>query len=753
MQYAVPKHYLWAIGEGIKACRPGELIAGRYLFKGDRILLDTQSEQYPEMPEDIPGFITPYLRLFPHRLHVPEVYGVIPRTTTKLGSDIWLLENGPLATTGEGLMPELAIAWKNATAMRQLSWLWQIAQLWQPCSSQAVATTLVTPQLLRVEGPLLRLLELQPDQKAPNFSQLGQLWQQWVGSAHPTIASFLRQLCQQMTAGQVRTAEQLIGQLDKALALCGRSLERTIYIATGTDTGPTRSHNEDACYPPNGTAIKVSPGSEACAIVCDGIGGQDGGEVASELAVTTLRDRVQLMLLHPANCDPQSLTAKLERSACAANDAISGRNDSEHRQLRQRMGTTVVMAIAHAHELYIAHVGDSRAYWITRSSCRQVTLDDDVACREVRLGYALYRDALQQVAAGALVQALGITSSATLHPTVQRFPVDEDCIFLLCSDGLSDKERIDECWENEILPILDGTTNVAKVKDRLIEIANTRNGHDNVTIALIYCQVRPKEEGSTLTELSIAPLDVPAYVPDEDDDAVPNFSIQNAGGNSSLKTQFFPRPKNQSPLPYLLGILLLLVLGGLPLAYFFNPDFSEVTNRWFQGSSAENPIIDPVSPSPATPVPTAVVSLFKTGDVIQVKADPGIKNERLILSTQLDQSEIKGTVPPGSILEVINTEFNDQGTWLEVKVCSLPDQINSSQIKLNTPKDLAKVTKNQSKPSPSAATPTASPTIKATFEPEASKLKPGETGWIKEEEAIFNKIDPNLDPNLVQKCN
>ncbi|MDF0552279.1 protein phosphatase 2C domain-containing protein [Kamptonema sp. UHCC 0994] len=751
MQYAVPKHYLWAIGEGIKACRPGELIAGRYLFKGDRILLDTQSEQFPEMPEDIPGFITPYLRLFPHRLHVPEVYGLIPRTVTKLGSDIWLLENGPLSTTGEGLMPELAIAWKNGTAMRQLSWLWQIAQLWQPCSSQAVASTLLNPQLLRVEGPLVRLLELQSDQKAPNLSQLGQLWQQWAGSAHPAIASFLRQLCQQMTAGQLRTPEQLISQLDKALALCGRSLDRTIHIATGTDTGPTRSHNEDACYPPNGTAIKVSPGSEACAIVCDGIGGQDGGEVASELAVTTLRDRVQQMLLHPANCDPQSLIGKLERSACAANDAISGRNDSEHRQLRQRMGTTVVMALAHAHELYISHVGDSRAYWITRDSCRQVTLDDDVACREVRLGYALYRDALQQVAAGALVQALGITSSASLHPTVQRFPLDEDCIFLLCSDGLSDKDRIEECWETEILPILNGANNVAKVKDRLIEIANTRNGHDNVTIALIYCQVKPKEEGSTLTELSIAPLDVTTYFTEEENDAAPNFSIHNAGGNSSLKTQFFPRPKTQSPLPYLLGILLLLGLGGLPLAYFFNQDFSEAANGWFKGILPEKPVIDPVTSSPASPVPTNAVSSFKPGDLIEVKANSGAKSDPLILNTEFGKSEVKGILPVGSILQVINTESNEQDTWLEVKICSLPGNGNSSQIKLNSPKSLAKIPKQPIRSSPSVASPSASPSIKANLEPETSKLTPGETGWIKEEESTF-KIDPNLEPNLLQKC-
>ncbi len=131
-------------------------------------------------------------------------------------------------------------------------------------------------------------------------------------------------------------------------------------------------------------------------VVCDGIGGQDGGEVASEEAIAVLRDKLQQMPLHQANWDPLSLTSKLGRAACAANDKIASRNDSEHRQPPQRMGTTLVMALAHIHELYVAHVGDSRAYWITRTGCYQVTLDDDVACREVRLGYALYRDALGQ---------------------------------------------------------------------------------------------------------------------------------------------------------------------------------------------------------------------------------------------------------------------------------------------------------------------------------------------------------------------
>jgi protein phosphatase len=167
------------------------------------------------------------------------------------------------------------------------------------------------------------------------------------------------------------------------------------------------------------------------------------------------------------------------------------------------MGTTLVIALARAYEMYIAHVGDSRAYLITRTGCHQVTLDDDVAAREVRLGYALYREALQQSASGSLVQALGTSSSASLHPTVQRFAIDEDCVFLLCSDGLSDYDRVEQSWE-EILPIIDGKVDVATASQRLVEIGNTQNGHDNVTVALVHCQVKFSEPESKLSPSIVA---------------------------------------------------------------------------------------------------------------------------------------------------------------------------------------------------------------------------------------------------------
>ena len=66
MQNTMPRHYLWAIGEGLQTYRPGDIIADRYQVQYGKILLDTKPGKTPEMPEEIPGVIEPYLKLFPY---------------------------------------------------------------------------------------------------------------------------------------------------------------------------------------------------------------------------------------------------------------------------------------------------------------------------------------------------------------------------------------------------------------------------------------------------------------------------------------------------------------------------------------------------------------------------------------------------------------------------------------------------------------------------------------------------------------
>ncbi|MEB3281031.1 MAG: protein phosphatase 2C domain-containing protein [Lyngbya sp.] len=675
----MPKHYLWAVGEGIDTLPAGTLIAERYLFRQNCIVVDTRPEQFPEIPEGISDEIAPYLRLFPYRLHLPLIYGLIRAEQNPLSREIWLLEQGPIDRTRETLMPSLWELWPGTSALRQLNWLWQIAQLWQPFQHQQVASSLLNPELLRIEGPLVRLLQLQQDWKTPTLAQLGQLWQQGIDDAHPKIQKFLGQLTDQMIAKEIRKPEQLIYQLDQAMALGGRSLNRRIEIITGTDTGPSRSQNEDACYPDADTIVKVPANSPALSIVCDGIGGQEGGEVASQLAIGVLRQQLENIRSHPANWDWASLINQLKRATNIANDVICQRNDSERRQGRERMGTTVVMALTREHEVYITHVGDSRAYWITRSGCHQVTLDDDVASREVRLGYAFYRDAIQPQSSGALIQALGITSSTTLYPTVQRFPIDEDCIFLLCSDGLSDKDRIESYWESEILPILDGETDLISVKNRLIEIANTLNGHDNVTISILHFRVSTKSGIYSLPEIKIAPF-IPNLNGDGEED-----DISQADDSELPNTEFVDVPSERK-LPQIwllsLGIAFLLGLAGV-LVYLFG-----LFDREKSIPSQPPVVLETNTPTPTvvpelrrTPNPTvSLKSLIQLGENTTVEGEIPASSIRLL--KEFGKPWIKGEVPQGTVVQVMEKQSTPQvGTWLELKVCYLPNSEENLTLK------------------------------------------------------------------------
>jgi len=756
------KRYLWAIGEGMEAYKPGDTIAGRYELIHSSVVLDTRPGMPPDTPQDIPQSIIPYLRLSPYGLHLPQVYGRLTALDERHPTEIWLLEDAPIyaggilqaqeaANASAQLFPELTRVWKDASPVRQLHWLWQLANLWQPFSSEGVASSLLSPTLLRVEGPVVRLLELQLDRNQTlTLQQLGQVWSQLIAGVSPVIAGFFQQLCAQLTGRQLRSSEQLVELLDRALKDCGRSQSRSYDVFTLTDAGPSRNHNEDACYPPSGQLVRPPAGASALAIVCDGIGGHEGGEVASRLAIETLRQRVEALPNDPDSWNPSTLTLELETATCAANDVISQQNDSENRSERQRMGTTLVMARTSAHEIYITHVGDSRVYWITRNNCYQVTQDDDLASREVRLGYALYRNAVQQPTSGSLVQALGMASSANLHPTVQRFVLDEDCVFLLCSDGLSDFDRVEQYWQTEILPILEGQVDLTTAGSRLIGIANTQNGHDNATIALVHCKVTQSRE-SNQTQLS-----VPAVESRPSPGASSEPTVLVGTGSSLMKTQPLPeRTSTRRPWGLWLGIISLLGASGV-LASIFIGGFDRLIS-WVP-SGDENANTTSSAPPPASPSSSesqaaspAATAALEPQQVIQVlsattAASPAKEVPLLLRRDRLppqNQSAI-GVIPTESILQVIRqVPDGEQASWLQLKVCA--PGTGSPQAPPSNP---VEATPAKSPQTPVGQSPRV-PNPKATSVAYRQVIR-GDSGWIRESE-IVSRINPTFTPTATQQ--
>ena len=639
------KRYLWMIGDWVRSYyRVGELIDDRYLVKQPQIVLDTKPAQAPQAPDEPPSWISLYLKLLPFHLHIPQVYGYIPSPDERLNMDIWLLEYGtiPLDETGEliypQLLPTLAEVWSQASDLRQIHWLWQMAKLWYPLQKKAMVSSLLNPSLTRVNNQLLQLLELSKDEvTAPNLRDLGVLWAGLIPTAAANIQDFLASLTQELESGDLDRPESLIAILDYALQHYGAGQERSYEIFTCTDTGPLREHNEDACYPPTNQALTLAHGQNPLAIVCDGIGGQEGGEIAAQLAIETLPREINRSPTTDIEVYPESHSLVLEQAIRVTNDLISQRNDQESRQERQRMGTTLVMAFAQAQEMYAAHVGDSRIYWITPHSCHQVTVDDDLASREVKLGYLLYRDAIQYPNAGALVQALGMSSATNLYPTVQRLIIDQDCVFLLCSDGLSDYDRVEQYWDSEIVPLLQGEKTVTAVGESLLQLANQKNGHDNSTIALVYCRVVPAAEPVTPLVYAQAKERIIPDLYDQDFD----YSGDTYSGEEVVTAIPTPPPASSSVSsrtsppaltrvsPLVVGAIAVGVLGLL----------AAIAWQFLSPHPASNPSISPTPVTGPTPTPGTIPPAPVTGP----SPTPGTTPSAPVTSPS------PGTTPPAPV--------------------------------------------------------------------------------------------------------
>lgn len=500
---------LWVVGAGAEAFSIGKTVGDRYEIIAPRIWKDLTPATPPQVPESMPETVLPYLKAHAHRLHIPNVYDVV---TQKGKAPLVLLENAAVNSRSGDLYPDLLDQWQAASSVRQMSWLWQTWQLWDPLNAMSVARSLLAFNCLRVEGWRIRLLELMADESSPSLIDLGRHWQALIPDAQPAIATPLAQLCEALMAGTL-PAEQLTIDLNYLLLKEAARHRPRLQIAGQTHPGPKHSRNEDACYPEGELPDLPMP---RMAIVCDGVGGHEAGEVASQVVVRSLQPQLQGLIAESGREEhavpPAVVAQQIEASIRVVNDLVNTQNDSQSRSDRQRMGTTLVMALMipqrlktpqgwiQVDELYIAHVGDSRAYWITPDYCHQLTVDDDIAGRESIAGRAFYAATRDRPEAGALTQAIGTRSSQYLTPHVQRFVMDEEGVLLLCSDGLSDHHQVENAWANYIGLITKNIISLPSAVASLIELANQKNGHDNVSVVLI--QVKPTAETANATTSS-----------------------------------------------------------------------------------------------------------------------------------------------------------------------------------------------------------------------------------------------------------
>lgn len=647
-------HYLWAMGATAASIPVGDVVEQRYQVVAPQIWLDLHPEELPQVPDRLSGTFLSYLRLYPHRLHVPEVYGVCSGTDSEVNTPIILLDNAPIDKNGE-LYPAITTAWSKASPVRQIYWLWQILELWQPLAELGVAATLVDPEQVRVEGWRVRLRELVRNGTSDSESasvpgsisrhkkdsstgasrgtttlphsrtqaslqQLGKCWESWCQTASVAVAAQLRDIAQQMQTPNP-SFEAIAAQLNQLLLTQSSQLPLRLEVAGLTDTGSLHDHNEDSCYPLRSDLTpEPDPLIPHLSIVCDGIGGHEGGEVASHMATQSVKIQVRALLAELLE-DPELMSPSLVAQQLAAimrvvNNLIASCNDQQERESRRRMGTTVTLALqlpqtviqsdseGNSHELYIANVGDSRAYWITPDYCQQLTVDDDVATREVRMGRSLYRHALQRPDSGALTQAIGTKDAESLYPHVRRFILEEDGLLLLCSDGVSDNNWLESVYADFANDVFSGKLSLEAAVQFLVDQANQRNGYDNVSVVLTYCGVSPQypvvlnldglqlENNAQTIELE---TEIPATeepVLGEDEEMSEPIEVE---ATSSSQDWF-------KIILGIFGILVIILSAGAAVfiaQWLLNPQaFQQMRDRFSPPQPIEQPESVPDSPSP-----------------------------------------------------------------------------------------------------------------------------------------------------------
>jgi protein phosphatase len=247
-------------------------------------------------------------------------------------------------------------------------------------------------------------------------------------------------------------------------------------FASALDAGRARRNNEDA------VAIDAMAG---VAVLADGMGGHNAGEVASVMACAIVcQDLVRWRRAWPETISQAAALQAMARGVAHANQAIL--NTALTRPECRGMGTTVVVLLVVGDAVLVGHVGDSRAYRFGRDGLERLTRDHSLLQEQVDAGLLTPRQAATAPQRNIVTRAVGVEAGVQLDTlALQAQPGD---IVLLCSDGLTDM-----LGDEEIAAILATDSSLQGLCARLIDAANAAGGADNVSVVLT------RDEGDLVT--------------------------------------------------------------------------------------------------------------------------------------------------------------------------------------------------------------------------------------------------------------
>ncbi|MDQ6988357.1 MAG: Stp1/IreP family PP2C-type Ser/Thr phosphatase [Mariprofundaceae bacterium] len=257
-----------------------------------------------------------------------------------------------------------------------------------------------------------------------------------------------------------------------------------------TDVGVKRSHNEDC------VGIDLASG---IAVLADGMGGHNAGEVASAMAVDLIKRLLKDGLTRFPQGELDEETGFSREAVLARDSAVLANNTiietAQSKPECAGMGTTVVVAVFFGDRIAVSHVGDSRMYLLRKEVLSHVTEDHSLIQEQVRRGLLTAEDARNSAIKNLVTRALGVEMDVEAD-VVEDITLVGDT-YMMCSDGLTDVVP-DEAIR---LTMLEHSNNLEKAAQCLIDLANDAGGPDNISVIIMRVKNEFTRKKGFLTRL------------------------------------------------------------------------------------------------------------------------------------------------------------------------------------------------------------------------------------------------------------
>ncbi len=245
-----------------------------------------------------------------------------------------------------------------------------------------------------------------------------------------------------------------------------------------SDPGLLRDNNEDAVTFDAETRL---------AVLADGMGGYNAGEIASNMTTTFIKTEL-VRWLSEVGKRAGAKEVKRAMEICVDNANRSVFNSANSNPQYSGMGTTLVLAVFQETRVIVGHVGDSRCYLFRGGELYQITRDHSLLQEQLDAGLITPEEAAVSLNKNLVTRALGVEESVALE--AHEHPLEPNDLYLLCSDGLTDMVN-----DGQIAKILALQEPLETKATRLVETANANGGRDNISVLLVQTSNNSKRRG------------------------------------------------------------------------------------------------------------------------------------------------------------------------------------------------------------------------------------------------------------------